>query len=323
MTSKFKKLASQIQKSYLSNIDQLDPIHQRHFLYRLYLSNKDKRNKQFLIQIAEQTNYYGLNLVDEFNQNFRYGLEKIKQEIRRKKAHYPHENKRYQVWSQNPELVYFYTVLRECFYLKFFNQSFSLNQQQVEQLHHKLINSPEFLNESSTHSLCIIFYLDYLNNLPIKIDQNKWSFVNLVKKQFLPHQLISVEAKFNYLYGLTHIIICDSHFYLKQPDEILKGYASEIQAQILNHYTSLSLDLKAEGLLCSLLLNQVDEKFKNKVINDLYLNYDNNLKIIDNHKTSRPTHQSCEHTNALAILIARAHNLTHQNTKPQLILRTD
>jgi hypothetical protein len=312
MKNSLLELADIVEQSYLKNLEKLDSVSKRHFLYRSYLSNKTNFSKQKLVDVLHETKASQLDFIEEFNQNFSVGLLKQKEIIDLRQAAYPHENERLEVWKKYPELVYFYLVLRESFYLRFFNVSFDLDKKRVADLFKLVMDTPSFLKNSSTHALCIIFYLDYLNMLPVINSQKKLDYANLVKDQFVISASSSDTEIYNYLYALNHIVICDSYFYLKLPNEKLFFYAVKLKKHVTLFYERLSLDLKLESLLSCLLLGDQNINFQDKVIDELYLNFNHSMNIVDNKKILKATHQSSEHTNALLMLVARKNKLFSQ-----------
>lgn len=303
-------IAHTIEKSYLEHLDQLDPVAQRHLLYRLYVSSKSLESKQRLLDIGGKFTESQLPFIHTFNQNFSSGLLGQREDIAQHSSDYPHLARRLEIWKQYPELVYFYTVLRESFYLRFFGIDFHLDEQRITDLFTLTMSTPSFIQNSSTHALCIIFYLDYLGLLPVINGQSKWDYVKQILQEFSIDSSSSDVEVYNYLYALNHIVICDSYFYLRKPEDTLFTYAAEIEKYTSLFYERLSLDLRIESLLSCQLLDSHSGDFSQLVEKDILANFDHSLRIVDNKKIATATYQSAEHTNALCIMIARIDFMT-------------
>ncbi len=302
------QISNSIEHQYLKNLSLLDPVLQRHFLYRLYLSNKNKKNKQLLLTIAKKNTLLSNSLFDTFNNDFDRAVENQKQKIHLLIPRYPHEKERFRAWLKVPELVLFYGILRECFYIKYFSETVYLNRQMIASLFEKMILNQEFITKSSTHAICIIFYLEYLGLLHDVGITDKWSELQKIISMFSIDERSNQVQIFNYLYALNHFVICDSFFYLRPPN-VPQNYLDDIQKNVLIYKDKISLDLLMECCLCCGLSNCHSEKLNYVVENAIINQFDKSCGIIDNKKEKHLSFSSAEHTNALCLLILRIQSL--------------
>lgn len=304
-----EELADVIEKSYLINLNKLDPSIKRHFLFRLYLSNKNETTKKLLLDHSKEYSKQQLKKIDLFNTRFTPEVESTRSFILKLKTTYPHLEKRYEVWKKNTDIIYLYFVLKECFYLKYLGINFKIDENRISKLLNKLLASQEFQKRSTTQAICIIYYLKYLGLLNSLTQSSLKDITTQIINEGIYSNSSEISEIFSYMYGLTHVIICDTYFYLQRPSNFWKPLVQDLNTLLLKYYKDLSLDLKVETLLCSLLFESNVEDVTSKVLLEASTNFNEDIKVIDNKKQKKLSHGSAEHTNALFLLCARSNTL--------------
>ncbi|MDR0463092.1 MAG: DUF3541 domain-containing protein [Pseudomonadales bacterium] len=297
-----KNYSSKITEAYIDHLDQLDPSTKRHFLFRLQLI--DPSYQTLFKQTSFDFTKSNLSQIKAFNNNSPELLNETRQRISQLKPYYPHLEKRYQIWHQLPELVCFYDLLVHCFYCRLFELDFHLDPDLVVSRLKLLIDHPEFIRCSSTQAICILYYLRYIGAWP-----TTYSFSNLTTQFYdllSQHKNDDVVGIFNYLYGLTHFIICSSDFYQHAPDPTFNIYLPKLATELTQHakQDQFSLDLKIEAALCFCLYGQTKHDLVIQSMLSNEQNFDEKLQIINNKPhQAPPSYQGCEHTNVLYLMI--------------------
>lgn len=180
----------------------------------------------------------------------------------------------------------------------------AINQRDVAEVREKLLADPAAIFSLSTPAINFLYHSEHFFGGGLNPE---W-FIEIAESHNLPNYLDTIDAR---AYLLTHVIIGASKFYQErqitfQP-EIYTKMLQLVESDILKHYSSLSLDLKCEFLVCAALLNYqsaLQSAIKTEVEASSSVHGDFIVDTLNQHKNNfyKKGFQASEHRNVLALM---------------------
>lgn len=197
-TGYLTKLAAAIEQTYLKSIRGrgLDFVKARHFLYRYYIVKQDLSSWAELGQTCRAaTEKFAAGLITAAGQK-----------------EYP------------DQLDYVYERFRTGFYINLFGiRPTPFSDTEISLIEKNLFAGDSYWRFHAYRAICIVFYLYFQHRIDwIGKAEDKFAAV------FSGRQTGDIR---NYLYGLTHFIICSTNFYQQPPPPEYQKYLAEIHRQ--------------------------------------------------------------------------------------------
>ena len=201
-TGRLTKLAAAVESIYLKLIrgSSLDFIKARHFLYRYYIVKQDPASWDLLDRVGRiRTEEFAKRLIGHGG----------------RENHYPRR------------LDYVYQRLRTGFYVHLFGiRPTPFSDTEVSLIAKSLFAADGYWRLHTYRAICIVFYLYFQQKVNlIAAAEEKFTRV------FSGRQTSDIR---NYVYGLTHFIICGTNFYQLPPPPKYQKYLAEIHRQKSN-----------------------------------------------------------------------------------------
>lgn len=290
-------IASTIEQTYLHKLDSLPPEMRRHFLFRCFISDPtpsrlaklSRESIRFTNEIHEKFfNTPLATLVSDF-MKASTKLVPLKQ----------HDENKFAVWKKYPNIYLLYKFLMNEFYFRYFNRGSRVTlPKDFEDNLDSLVLNPEFTLYSAAFQTCIIYLLFHFEILDVRA-----GYLMLFQSVFRLRPTVNHPSYTNYIYGLTHFLICASNFYLVNVD---KNEHSWVIDQLIKEISSIrrdaTLDIQTETAL-SLRMSGSQVPFINDQMQRLGKLFDFKIGFIP--RTENATLKQSEHLNSLTILLCR------------------
>lgn len=233
---------------------------------------------------------------------FKSVMEEVKGYVCKKQ----NDKKKIEQWSAVPFLRANSSLAWSLYYLNVFGITYPSIEIEVEKIWQTIRANPNFVKYAPVCTMNLVYHLRNLG-FGDRTDQ----VCKMFNKIFTTSNLNDLVNFTNYIYGLTHIIIGESNFYLQPIDQKRLAWVREIFQQHLDDiYDRLTLDINAEVALSLLMLsdhtNPYIQRVKQRleaqyVPEDGYIHYVPEKGYI--HQEGNSFFEFAEHTNAVAVLL--------------------
>jgi len=282
-----EEIASSIENVYLKEIKdkKLPSEKARHFLYRYYITEQTESSLYLLqsLSLAETKKEAAIF----------HSYEKQKLDFLQGKgyflARFDDEN-----LAKYGNLLFLYEYLKTGFYASFFGIKMpAIPEKEIEFAKAHLLKESSFVAKHTFRSISIAYYAYYQNIFDLRKE-----LIRVLLKDTTPKDESKKHLE-RYCYGLTHLIIGDTNFYLQKPETSYKWILEKITEYLPKIQ---NLDLVLEMLLTTKLLGepiyQADGLYQ--IISS---KFNPKLKYLTMKETSSA--DIAEHYNALAILLIK------------------
>ncbi|EKD58308.1 MAG: hypothetical protein ACD_56C00150G0007 [uncultured bacterium] len=289
----------QVEKNYKDNFEKLEDK-RFHFAARLFFWCGDKFARNELDQLKME--YIGKNN-DEYSEKIR---EKFDEEINYDSTLFMEDRKNF--FLKYPLLKKYNKILFKCLFCetvygvdirKIINQY--VKKEELASLRSELYADKEAIAILSTHAINYFYALDFFLNEKETYFDPKY-FLDLTENAYRKNE-VSVSS---IIYLLTHCIIGESAFYarnIKRNEHVYEKMFLFAEKIIMENYADISLDVKAEFMVCAIMLRKETEIEKN-ILADLEKSFDSEKKFFtENGKAkNNGSFRKGEHRNVLALM---------------------
>ena len=282
--------------TYIDRIHELPLEKGRHFLHRAWLASKRRDlRKRLESEFRTFSEQRYLNYLSDFKNGFKESLKNETNNIHNLPVRKINEEKRNEQWLKHIELKVFSHLLTELYYYTFYNPGYREKSIDAKKYLLELLKSEDYCKYATVSACDIVYYSK--NKLGLDFEED---FIALFRKIFL-QSIENQELFFNYIYGLTHIIIGATDFYLKG----IKKQSYSWVLQELNKYQNriyddLTLDINVEVALCYKILG-VKSEFVGKVVNRAMRGFNKRIGYIK--REGESSFEFAEHQNAVSLLL--------------------
>ena len=293
-----------IIRTYVDRRSELPENKQRHFLYRaVKATGREDLSDIFLHELKPYTLKQDGAAVSAYVADQAAYLTAASKDIIKYEPRKQNDAAKKEQWLAVPSLYANHSLVWSLYYLKVFNVSTLPIKLDVEEIWQTLLANPNFLKYAP---VCAINLIYHLRNLGFG-DRTK-ELGDLFRTVFANTDPNDPVTYINYVYGLTHIVIGESNFYISTVDQAKLLWIREIFEQQQDPiYDRLTLDINAEVALCLLMLCSDAKQYIAQVEQRLVDNFVAKDGYI--HREEKSTFQFAEHTNAVAILLFRFNSL--------------